>query len=152
MYKHILIPTDGSPHSLEAARVANTFAEMGDTEQITILHVAPFITTGYYDLTGDLYEAMYERSRIAGGIILEKTREAVNPGPRINTVFEFGTPIAEKICEYAEKNGCDLIVIGSRGMTPVSSFVLGSVSTRVINLSHCPVLVAKMKVKSKNKE
>jgi nucleotide-binding universal stress UspA family protein len=53
------------------------------------------------------------------------------------------TSILKEIVEYAENNKVDMIVIGSRGMTGLKKLLLGSVATRVVTYSHCPVLVVK---------
>jgi len=49
----------------------------------------------------------------------------------------------EDICEYAEKNEFDLIVVGSRGLGNVKKLILGSVSNYVVNHAEIPVLVVK---------
>lgn len=49
----------------------------------------------------------------------------------------------EKICEYAEKNNFDMIVVGSRGLGNIKKYVLGSVSDYVIKHATVPVLVVK---------
>ncbi|TRM11773.1 universal stress protein [Lentibacillus cibarius] len=49
----------------------------------------------------------------------------------------------EKICTYAEEHDLNLIIIGSRGLGGVKRLLLGSVSTRVVQHAHCPVLVIK---------
>jgi nucleotide-binding universal stress UspA family protein len=43
----------------------------------------------------------------------------------------------------AEEEGCDLIVLGSRGLSDVKAFLIGSVSDRVAYQAHCPVLIVK---------
>ncbi len=54
-------------------------------------------------------------------------------------VFERGDPV-EKLLEAAEM-GVDLLVLGSRGFGPVMRLLIGSVSSRVIRVAPCPVLV-----------
>lgn len=49
----------------------------------------------------------------------------------------------ENICEFAEKNNFDMIVVGSRGLGNVKKIILGSVSNYVVNHSKVPVLVVK---------
>lgn len=51
--------------------------------------------------------------------------------------------IAKAIVACAEQQGCNGIVMGSRGMTAVASLVLGSIATKVIHLSKLPVTVVK---------
>ena len=52
-------------------------------------------------------------------------------------------PVDYVILEYAEKEGIDLIVIGTRGRSGLSKIVLGSVASRIVTYSHFPVLVVK---------
>ncbi len=50
---------------------------------------------------------------------------------------------ADRIVEVAEEGDYDLIVIGSRGLSPLGRFLLGSVSDRVVHHAHCSVTVVK---------
>ena len=50
---------------------------------------------------------------------------------------------AEVISDYARDNGCDLVLMGTRGLSSVANLMLGSVATRVIQLSPAPVLLVK---------
>ena len=52
-------------------------------------------------------------------------------------------PVDYVILEYAEKEGIDLIVIGTRGRSGLSKIVLGSVASGIVTYSHSPVLVVK---------
>lgn len=49
--------------------------------------------------------------------------------------------VAESIVEHAKKSKSDIIYMGTRGMTPLSNIVLGSVATRVLHLAHVPVVL-----------
>jgi len=48
-----------------------------------------------------------------------------------------------QICQFAEKQGVDLIVMGSRGFSPLKQAFLGSISNYVLHHATCPVLIAK---------
>ncbi|MBP5856735.1 universal stress protein [Marivibrio halodurans] len=50
-------------------------------------------------------------------------------------------PPARTIVAFAKDHDCDLIVLGSRGLGDIESYLLGSVSHKVTSLSECPVLV-----------
>ena len=51
--------------------------------------------------------------------------------------------VANEILQYAKKEGIDLIVIGSRGLSRLPRYVLGSTSNKIVNYAHCSVLVVK---------
>jgi len=52
-------------------------------------------------------------------------------------------PIAETIIKHAKDSGCDLICIGSRGMSELGKLLLGSTATQVLQLSPLPLLLVK---------
>jgi nucleotide-binding universal stress UspA family protein len=51
--------------------------------------------------------------------------------------------VAKAIVDAAAAEGADLIVVGSRGLSGLPAFLLGSVSSRVLHLATCPVLVVR---------
>jgi nucleotide-binding universal stress UspA family protein len=53
----------------------------------------------------------------------------------------FEGDVAEEVCRAAARIGVDVICLGSRGRSPISSALLGSVAQGVLSKSHCPVLV-----------
>ena len=61
---------------------------------------------------------------------------------KIERVAVEGGP-AEKILEQAKKSKADLIVVGTRGLTRVGEFILGSVSHKVVHMAKCPCLTVK---------
>ncbi len=71
--------------------------------------------------------------------IAEKAKEA---GVQFETEVEVGHP-AEHILRFAEDNHADMIVMGRRGLTRATRWILGSVSERVMRYAHCPVTVVK---------
>jgi nucleotide-binding universal stress UspA family protein len=63
-------------------------------------------------------------------------------GLKLNTQLEFGNP-AETIIEVAEKGNYDLIIVGSRGLSNVKRFFLGSVSDDVSHHAKSSVLIVR---------
>jgi len=49
--------------------------------------------------------------------------------------------IAQTVVEHAQRSGCTMIWMGTRGMAAVSSVVMGSIATRVLHLAHIPVVL-----------
>ena len=74
--------------------------------------------------------------------VLAEALKAVPPGVQVITHDEPGDP-RMVILEFAEHNGCDFIVVGSRGLGTVAGLLMGSVSGYVIHKAKCPVLVVK---------
>jgi nucleotide-binding universal stress UspA family protein len=52
-------------------------------------------------------------------------------------------PVAETLVKQAKASGCDLIVAGTRGMTGLGNFFLGSTATKLLHLADRPVLLVK---------
>jgi nucleotide-binding universal stress UspA family protein len=50
---------------------------------------------------------------------------------------------AEGILNYAKEADADLIIIGTKGMTGIEKFLMGSVASKVISYAHCPVLAVR---------
>ncbi|MGI6453314.1 MAG: universal stress protein [Syntrophomonadaceae bacterium] len=142
MYNKVLLAVDGSPTSTEAARTANMLLEKGMAQKVEVIHVVPNLINSYYDMGGDMIKSLSEQTQEKGKEILRLTTEMFSMPEKVQTVFRIGDT-AETICEYAKKNGVDLIIVGSRGMNPLAGLLVGSVSSRIIHFAPCPVLVVK---------
>ncbi len=143
MFKKILLPTDGSRHSEEAARIA---AELSARHE-GVVH--PLVAVEYGYLTsGDLEAHVAEsiRTRIQGRAqkALDETHAAIQAagGKSDGGRIAEGTA-PEAILHEAEDGEYDLIVLGSRGVSIDNGHdrLLGSVAERVLHRAPCPVLV-----------
>lgn len=143
IFRKILVPFDGSKASRKALDKAIQLAASDSAIELDVLNVLQFPTLVVGEamiaapatLQKEFYDASEELLAEA------KTLLDALPNPT-KTVQEDGQP-AEAILTYAEKNGTDLIVIGSRGLGNIRSFVLGSVSHNVVQHAKIPVLVVK---------
>jgi nucleotide-binding universal stress UspA family protein len=61
-------------------------------------------------------------------------------GVKVQPVILKGIP-AERILDYTEEKGIDLIVMGTQGLTGVKKFLIGSVSENVLRYSKVPVMI-----------
>lgn len=150
MIKNILVPIDGSEHSNNALKFGLDLAEKYSAK-LTLLSVAqPVVVTGPMFITQPMMPptstAMYVQAiESAHKKMLEDTynrAKAEKPDLEISKMLVDGRP-ADRIVEIADKEKFDLIVIGSRGVGGVKKFFLGSVSDRVSDEAHCPVLIVK---------
>ena len=145
MVKKILVALDGSTASNNALNFALELADnlSADVELLTI--VPPVFLPSYsiYVLKSDAISECAKNLEISFRGVLSKAQEEArrrHPKTKVSIRFEKGEP-SEKIVEVAQ-GGFDLIIIGSRGLGGRVS-ALGSVSSRVVDKSNCPVLIVK---------
>ena len=142
MFTNILLASDGSECALKAAAVAATLANKF-TARLTIINIyEPIPTVGPYgeivntELNERYVRELQEHAISPVGRIMDKM------GVPYQSRREIGSPPVE-IIRVAEAEGCDLIVLGSRGLSDVKAFLIGSVSSRVAHHARCPVLIVK---------
>jgi len=145
MFKHILIPTDGSPVAAKTIKAAVKLAkEIG--AKVTGYYALPPLEHLYY---GDSYIvdrrriAEFERgTREAGQKHLATVKSAaLRLGVKYASLMTKVTSPYIGIIEAAKKHKCDVIVIASHGRGSLSSLVMGSVTQKVLAHSKIPVLV-----------
>lgn len=139
MYKRILLAVDGSDHSVRAAKEAVKLAAGSPESQVTIVFVADYDNAKNEVLhSGSSMELDLQRRKK-----LQPVEEVLATGAiRYKVEILHGTP-GPTIVEYANKEGFDILVIGSRGLNSLQEMVLGSVSHKVVKRAHCPVLIVK---------
>lgn len=138
MFQHILLAYDGSEHARRAAQIAAECARMHRADVRVVCAVEP--------IPADLGEPNFSRvageRRLAGDRCVEEAQQLIGEGVNVHTEVLFG-PAAEEIITVAEVRGCDLIVMGSRGLSGLRGLLLGSHTQKVISHAHCPVLVVR---------
>ncbi len=98
-------------------------------------------TTGSYMPPDDDFRERMEQEVAAP--IFERGCKAIGKTlDEVSTLALWGQP-AEEICKYADAQGIDLIVIGSRGRSAFTELLLGSVSSQVLHHATCPVTVVR---------
>jgi nucleotide-binding universal stress UspA family protein len=140
---HVLIATDGSQLSIEAAR--RGVALLASPTAVTLLTVmteVPGEDAGGFE--GSVYsrddqEQLWEAGQREAARELARTAGALT-GCDVDERIELGD-IATTIIRVAEELPADVIVMGSHGRTGLKRIVLGSVSEHVVRHSPCPVLV-----------
>jgi nucleotide-binding universal stress UspA family protein len=143
MYKHILIPTDGSELSALAVREGMAFAKSIGARVTALTVTPPFhaITVDPVMLT-DLPQQYERDSAAAANRYLEMARQAANTagvaGDFLHIVHDHPH---EAIIDTARKRGCDLIFMASHGRKGVSALLLGSETTKVLTHGKTPVMV-----------
>jgi nucleotide-binding universal stress UspA family protein len=142
MFHRVLVATGGSPWSDKAVEYAIGLAKDYGLE-LVILHVIADTPPYFLAEAGTSMDQVLEGNEEAGRrIIAEAAQWAAAAGIQCETELAWGR-VAEVICRVATEQVCDLIVVGSRGLTGLKRLMLGSISNAVAAKARCPVLVVK---------
>ncbi len=136
----ILVAHDGSKSSDKALKKAVELA-INSNASLTVISVVPelYLTEFSEEDRNRITKTLEEETRQT----MEKIRKSLaGKSIEVKTIIRQGDP-AEKILETAQKMKVDLIVTGSHGKHGAKKFLLGSVSSKVIDYSKCPVMVVK---------
>lgn len=144
MGRKILVAYDGSDLSketIEAAKIQVKLYEKAEIHIVTV--VTPGISSNNTAVAGNISmneaEAIYPE--------LERVKQSLEQlGCEIK--IEIITDFAQKnpgvaICDYAEENEIDQIIVGNRGLSNLKILLLGSVSNTIVQRANCQVLVIK---------
>lgn len=149
MFKHLLVPTDGSTLSLKAAKFAAELAQAHNA-RITAIHViAPYVPPNggdgimYYpdDFSPQAYKKATEKE--AQKVLARVEAAAAAQKVPCATMFVTHDQPWESIVNTAKKKKCDLIVMASHGRRGIAGLLLGSETTKVLTHSRTPVLVCR---------
>jgi len=143
MFKHILIPTDGSARSCNAAKAAIAAAKATGAK-VTAYHaieiVLPYVGAEGALMDAPVVEIIESTARKQG----EKyVTEIANAARVAGVACETTRPVTahKGIIDAAKRKKCDAIFIASHGRGGVTSLLLGSVTQRVLAHSKIPVAV-----------
>jgi nucleotide-binding universal stress UspA family protein len=141
----ILLPIDGSPASLDAVRAALALVADGLRASMVLANVQEPATL-YEMLLAHDPEVIEQVSAKAGLHLLEPAEALVRAaGLDYEREVASGDP-AHTLVEIVERFGCDLVVMGARGMGRLRSALLGSVAHEVLHAAPVPVMVVKQAV------
>lgn len=146
--RKILVPSDFSDYSVTAFEWAQEFAAKWDA-QVLVLHV--FSTTPPVPtMEGMSINLAQFEADLRADIDTRLKQFTANPSiapKQIQTKVVVGSAFHE-ICQVAEQDQIDLIIMGSHGRTGLQHVLLGSVAERVVRHASCPVLVVSKKAQA----
>ena len=145
MFKHLLVPTDGSELSQDAARRAVSFAREAGA-RITAFYAKPEYPVTYYgegalidSTTPEQFAELAEQQAQQNlNFVEELCQQAGVPCNKLSLTNDI---TYEAIIEAATQSGCDLIFMASHGRKGFSGLLLGSETNKVLTHSTIPVLV-----------
>jgi nucleotide-binding universal stress UspA family protein len=145
MYSHILVPTDGSRLSEEAAAAAIRLAKIVGA-RVTAFHVAPEIPPIELEAWARHDEKFVEHlekafDRQGHGYVAKVKELAGKAGVACGVHYARAASPAAEIVLAALQRRCDLIFMGSHGMGETADPLLGSVTAKVLAMGKIPVLV-----------
>jgi nucleotide-binding universal stress UspA family protein len=137
VFEKVLLAVDGSEDSAKAVPVAADIAKKSNGE-VLVFHAREYVVArgGSYQL---------EDAPDADGLVERVKADVAATGVKVSGRVEPSLEgrAAKAILHAAESEGADVIVMGSRGLSDLAGLLLGSVTHKVIQLSHCTVVVAR---------
>lgn len=143
LFRHLLVPADGSDASVAAARLAFRIARShdGHVDLLYVLDTLLCEELRRFDKR-ELEEIKAELLEQGRRILQALADEAERMGLSVQHDVRRGDPF-EEIVSHAREQGSDLIVMGHVGRRPHKKVLLGSVAERVVEFAPCPVMVVK---------
>lgn len=143
MYKHILVPLDGSELAAQILPQVEDLAKALKSE-ITLITVgslpAVWAATEFYSRITEEFSAQMKKD--AEKNLAEVASKMKAKGLSVNCVYTAGVP-AHAIIAYADEHGVDLIAMATHGRGEVA-WVLGSVAEKVVSHSSVPMLLMRV--------
>jgi len=139
--RKILVPFDGSENAGRAVNYAISVAKEDPQAEIHLLQV---VDPSQLATNEGFWQGSSKVTLLADG---ERTLQPAlerfeGASLAYQSAIAFGSP-GNEIAAYARDKGCTSIVMGSRGLSPIASFFVGSVAQRVVHLAEVPVTLVK---------
>jgi nucleotide-binding universal stress UspA family protein len=148
MFTNILLPVDGSPPSLRAARRGIQLAKTLSAKVTALTVTTPWAAYFSRELAVVIPEVVipqgeydYKRETVAACILQNMVAEAHTAGVKVKAVHRCHRDPYRAIIDTAEHEGCDLIVMGSHCEKGFTGSLVGSDTIKVVTHTSIPVLV-----------
>ena len=145
MFKHLLLPTDGSPLSARAIDQGLALAKQlgARVSMITVLEPLRAFNASS-ELLADVRESFEKGSREAADRALQAAADqAAALGVQASTTVVTGSQPYRQIIDAASQGGCDIIVMASHGRRGVRRVWLGSQAAEVVTDGRIPVIIVR---------
>lgn len=139
---NVEVAYDNSPSAVKAIEFAKRFGQV--IEKMSVVYVNPGIIRTPTGADTIVPEAVFTDQEKFSEKVEASVKSALE-NSKFN--YEFikidatGDEVAKKIVDYANEKGIDLIITGTRKLSGLSKFILGSVSSEIVKISNIPVLV-----------
>ncbi len=138
MFSHIIVAWDGSDHARRAfsygAEIAKRFGA-----RLQLISVARHAE--HAETQDERHSSRRDARQFYEAAARDLLESAAQNGIQSELVVVEGGHPAEAVVDTARKVGADLIIVGRRGLSGMTRFLIGSVSDRIARYAHCPVLL-----------
>ena len=145
MYKHILIPTDGSALAAKAIDAGLEYARETGAKVTLFTAVPEYRPPNEAEVMARRVVSLadHERAseRLASGILAERAQQARAANLAVDTDYAQSNQPWQAIIDAAQRNRCDAIFMASHGRTGLSAVLHGSQTREVLNHSRIPTMV-----------
>ena len=145
-FQHVMVAVDGSASAKRALQVGVDLTMMLKAE-LTILHIIEIPTSIYFPtepIEVDVEKIQGRELNEGEKLVSEAASLALSKGSKAKQmVMRHMGSVSEGIREYADKNGIDLIIVGTRGLGGVKRLVFSNVAGGVVSNANCSVLVVR---------
>ena len=137
--KRILVAVDGSTHSERVVAVAGEYSRLFGAE-LLMVHCHPRFTTILGEPCQDevIARIIRQAEELVAPYLAQLRIQDLEAEIRL-----LEEPAGDAIIDVAKIERCDLIIMGSRGLGKLAGLLVGSVTTRVLQIAHCSVLVVR---------
>ena len=147
MFNKILVPVDGSESAWRALDQGLVLSDKFGGEVIVLTVIQPYNNAALLavPLDHNIISQSNNDLKQVGDEVLHRAEERVKAAKhdgKVSYEMEVGRP-SERILAAAKENGADAIVLGSRGLSGIAEFFLGSVSSKIAQYAAIPVLIVK---------
>ena len=138
LYMRILVPLDGSKHSEKVLLHACDMAKNYQSKLILLYVVEKSLPLNLLDRK----EYLEILRKFGKKTLIKAKNKAVQQGIDSKIIMKEGN-ISNEVIKIAKKEKCNLLIVGSKGLGKTLRFLLGSVSSKLTNISPCSILIVK---------
>lgn len=138
MFSHIIVAWDASDHARRAFTYGAEIAKRFDA-RLQLISVARHAE--HAETQGEREDSRRDARSFFENAARSVIESASQGGVHVDLLVVEGGHPAETIVDTARKVGADLIIVGRRGLSGMTRFLIGSVSDRIARYAHCPVLL-----------
>lgn len=144
MFKHLLLPADGSDNAHRATEKAVAIAQAFGARVSAIYVIDPYTLSGVgADFAYGQAEYLRAARAEAASAMAQVVQACEAAGVTVDTALVESHSVAKGILAQAQALGADLIVMASHGKRGLEKLVLGSVTAQVLAHAHLPVVVVR---------